>query len=169
MSQEGAIAPKEAINIVYKPAGEGTEQVELPLKILSLGDYIGQKDARPLMDREPISVDKDNFPAVMREHKLEVELTVPNKLLQDTKEESEIRVHLRFDALDDFTPEGVAQQVPELRELLEMRNALTALKYPISSVPELQGYLKEMLNDPHASQRLIDELGADDHPPTNED
>ena len=33
--QEGSIAPKERVNIVYRPAtGDAKEEVELPLKVL---------------------------------------------------------------------------------------------------------------------------------------
>ena len=40
MSKEGSVAPKERVNITYKPAiGNAKEEVELPLKLLMLGDY----------------------------------------------------------------------------------------------------------------------------------
>lgn len=40
MSKEGSVAPKERVNITYKPAiGNAKEEVELPLKMLMLGDY----------------------------------------------------------------------------------------------------------------------------------
>ena len=39
MSKEGSVAPKERVNIIYKPAtGNAQEEVELPLKILMVGD-----------------------------------------------------------------------------------------------------------------------------------
>ena len=42
---EGSVAPKERVNIVYKSSvGDQTEEVELPLKLLMLGDYTGLSD-----------------------------------------------------------------------------------------------------------------------------
>ncbi len=39
MAKEGSVAPKERINITFKPAvGGAQEEVELPLKLLVLGD-----------------------------------------------------------------------------------------------------------------------------------
>ncbi len=68
MSKEQSVAPKERVNITYKPAtGNAKEEVELPLKMLMLGDYTGRPDPRPLEDRKPINVDKDNFSKVMSE------------------------------------------------------------------------------------------------------
>jgi hypothetical protein len=62
MAREGSVAPKERVNIVYRPAiGDAKEDVELPLKIMMMGDYTQRPDERPLEDRKPVSVDKDNF------------------------------------------------------------------------------------------------------------
>jgi type VI secretion system protein ImpB len=69
------------VNIVYKPAtGNAQEEVELPLKILMMGDYTQRQDDRPVEDRKPINVDKDNFSQVLAEQKLELDLQVPDKL-----------------------------------------------------------------------------------------
>ena len=38
MAKEGSVAPKERVNIVYRPAtGDAKVEVELPLKLLILG------------------------------------------------------------------------------------------------------------------------------------
>lgn len=40
MAKEGSVAPKERINITFKPAtGGAQEEIELPLKLLAVGDY----------------------------------------------------------------------------------------------------------------------------------
>src|SRR5690349_25110357 len=77
MSKEGSVAPKERVNITYKPAiGNAKEEVELPLKMLMLGDYMMRPDPRPLEDRKPINIDKDNFQKVMSEQQLALNLSV---------------------------------------------------------------------------------------------
>ena len=77
MSKEGSVAPKERVNITYKPAiGNAKEEVELPLKMLMLGDYTQRSDPRPLEDRKPINIDKDNFQEVLAEQKLTLDLSV---------------------------------------------------------------------------------------------
>ena len=45
------VAPKERINITYKPAvGAAKESVELPFKITVLGDFTQQDDERTVED-----------------------------------------------------------------------------------------------------------------------
>ena len=54
MSKEQSVAPKERVNITYKPAtGDAQEEVELPLRILMMGDYTGKRDDTPLEERKP--------------------------------------------------------------------------------------------------------------------
>lgn len=161
--KDGSVAPKERVNITYKPATDGAaEDVELPLKILMLGDFTGQPDDRPVEDRKPINVDKDNFDKVMAAQNLGAKVSVKNKLGGD--DGGEMHVDLKFQSLRDFRPEGLAEQVPELRELLELRNALTALKGPLigGNVPEFRKRLMDALRDPDKRNRLMRELGIDE-------
>ncbi len=156
MAKEGSVAPKERVNIVYKPATDGAEEVELPLKILAIGDYTGKEDDRPVEERKPINIDKDNFTEVMEKHNLGVDINVPDKL-SDT--EGELSVSLKFKNLKDFTPEGVAEQVPELRKLLELRAALTALKGPLGNRPAFKKQMQKLLDDDASKNKLMAELG----------
>lgn len=159
MAKEGSVAPKERVNIVYKPATEGQEEVELPLNILALGDYTGREDDRPVEDRKPINVDKDNFTEVMEKHDLKVDINVPDKLTEE--EGSEMALSLTFKSLKDFTPEGVAGQVPELKKLLALRDALTALKGPLGNRPAFRKQLQKLLEDEGSRAKLMAELGLD--------
>ena len=157
MPNEGSVAPKERVNIVYKPAVDGAEEVELPLKILAIGDYTGRADDRPVEDRKPINIDKDNFNEVMEKHELGVDINVPDEL--SGEKDAELGVSLKFKNLKDFTPEGVANQVPELQKLLELRNALTALKGPLGNRPAFRKQLQDLLGDEAGRKKLMDELG----------
>ncbi|HBI25054.1 MAG TPA: type VI secretion system contractile sheath small subunit, partial [Nitrospiraceae bacterium] len=81
MAKESSVAPKERVNIVYKPATGGAQaEVELPLKLLVLGDYTLRADDTPLEERKPVNIDKDNFNDVIKNQGLNLSLKVPNKL-----------------------------------------------------------------------------------------
>lgn len=158
MAKEGSVAPKERVNIVYKPAtGDAQEEVELPLKMLMMGDFTQRADPRPLEDRKPINVDKDNFSKVMAEQKLQLSFTVPDKLTEE--QGTELNVNLRFRRLEDMGPESIAQQVPELKKLLDLRAALTALKGPLGNEKAFRNKIQNILNDPGQRNKIINELG----------
>jgi type VI secretion system protein ImpB len=157
MAREGSIAPKERVNIVYRPAtGDAKEEVELPLRILVMGDYTLKEDGRPVEDREVLSIDKDNFNERMKAQNLELDLTVANKLSEDPDEE--MRVSLKFDSLKSFEPESVVKNTPELNKLLELREALKSLKGPMSNRPEFKKKIQELLQDDAARDQILKEL-----------
>jgi len=160
MAKEGSVAPRERVNIVYRPAtGDAQEEVELPLKFLVMGDFAHKPDDRPVEEREPINIDKDNFNEVLRAHSLKLDLTVPDKLSGEP--DAEMALKLKFDSIKDFGPEEIVDQVPELKKLLELREALTALKGPMSNVPGFRKKIQELVKDETAREQLLKELKLD--------
>lgn len=158
MPKESSVAPRERINIIYKPAtGGAQEEIELPFKQLVMADFMLRKDNRALEDRKPINVDKDNFNEVMRKQELSLNFTVANRL--SGKEGDELPVKLKVETLKDFGPESVAEQIPELKKLTDLRDALTALKGPLGNIPGFRKRMQELLKDDAAREQLIKELG----------
>ncbi|MDR1777084.1 MAG: type VI secretion system contractile sheath small subunit [Desulfovibrio sp.] len=158
MAKEGSVAPKERVNIVYKPAtGDTQAEVELPLKLTVLGDFTHRPDDRPLEDRAPISVDKDNFNDVLKAQDVKLDIVVDDKL--SGEEGATIPVSLSFASLKDFEPDSVARQVPELTELLKLREALKALKGPLSNIPDFRKKVQEVVRDDTARAQLLSALG----------
>ena len=159
MAKEGSVAPKERVNIVYRPAtGDAKQEVELPLKLLLLGDFTLRPDERRVEERKPISIDKDNFDEVLRAQDLRLDLTVANKFSEDP--EAEIGISLKFDSIKDFEPEAIVRHTPELNKLLELRQALKALKGPMSNVPEFRKQIQELISDDTKREQLLNELKA---------
>lgn len=158
MAQEGSVAPKERVNIVYRPAtGDAKEEVELPLKLMVLGDFTLRPDDRMVEDRDPVAIDKDNFNDVLKGQGLELKLNVPNSL--SGKEGDQLAVNMKFESLKDFDPDAIVRNVPELAKLMELREALKALKGPLANVPDFRKKVQELIKDPGARERLLKELG----------
>ncbi len=161
MAKEGSVAPKERVNIVYRPAtGDAKEEIELPLRLLVMGDFTLRQDDRMVEEREPVSIDKDNFNEVLKAQNVGLNLTVPNKLSGEP--DDEMAVSLNFGSLKDFGPEAVAKSVPELNKLLELRQALTSLKSPLSNVPEFRKKIQDLVKDEGAREKLLKELGVEE-------
>lgn len=158
MAKEGSVAPKERINIKYVPAtGDNQAETELPQKLLVIGDFKGGAEEASIEDREAVSVDKNNFQSVMREAGLSLQTSVPS-CLEDEKTDQEIGVDLQFQSLEDFGPDSIARQIPELQKLVELREALVALKGPLGNVPAFRERLQALIEDPSTRDQLLSEL-----------
>jgi type VI secretion system protein ImpB len=158
MAKEATVAPKERINIVYKPATNMDEDVELPLKLVVLSDFTGREDSTALEDRKVINIDKDNFNQVLAEQRITMSFGVRDRLTPNAQEGDEIPVDLQIQNLKSFQPEQVVQQVPELKALLEIRDALVAMKGPLGNVKAFSQKLKQVLSDDAAREKLMREL-----------
>ncbi len=161
MAKEASVAPKERVNIVYKPAtGDAKEEVELPLKVLVMGDFTLAQDDTAIEERKAINIDKDNFNEVLSSYGVKLETVVDNRLSGTPDEQ--MTVKLNFNNLKDFNPDAIVEKIPELKRLVELRNALKAVKGPLGNIPEFKKKLNEIVQDPGARERILKELGVDE-------
>ncbi|PSW05106.1 type VI secretion system contractile sheath small subunit [Photobacterium lipolyticum] len=164
MSKEASVAPKERVNVTFKPASNGaTEDVELPLKVMVLGDFTQRSDDRKLEDRQPISIDKSNFNDVLEKQELSLNFNVSNALQDGEDSNADIPVSLKVKNMKDFDPASIVEQVPELKGLMNLREALVSLKGPLGNVPSFRKAIEQALVDETARQKLLNELGLSEN------
>jgi type VI secretion system protein ImpB len=148
--------PKARVNIKLDlHTGGAQKKVELPLKLLVMGDYSNGQDTRALAEREKVSINKNNFNAVLADFNPRAKIAVENTLAADG---SELPVDLDFHSMDDFKPEVVAGKVPELRALMAARNLLRDLKSNLLDNAMFRRELEKILKDPGLSERLRADL-----------
>lgn len=150
--------PRARINLkLALHTGGAQKKVELPLKLLTVGDFSNGKEKRPLSEREKVNVNKNNFDSVLSEFNPKINLAVQNTLAGEGSEEN---IQLQFSCIKDFEPEQVARQIPQLRAMLAMRNLLRDLKSNLLDNATFRKELEKILKDPALSQELRDEMSA---------
>lgn len=156
-NNQSSVAPKERINIKYVPnTGGQVAEIELPLNLLVVGDFKGTSESIPIEERQIVSVNKNNFNEVMNEANINMMFSVPNRLEGD--DQDGMPVALSIGSLDDFYPDNVVKQVPELKKLLELREALVALKGPLGNIPAFRSRLQNLLSNEDVREQLLKEL-----------
>jgi type VI secretion system protein ImpB len=152
---------KPRVHITYQVETEGAEVLrELPFIVGIMGDFSGDptQALRPLADRKFIQIDRDNFNDVMAGMTPGLKMRVDNKL---SEEGGEVAVDLKFNAIEDFEPARVAQQVPALRALLETRAKLRDLMSKVDRSDELESLLEQVLKNQDELKSLSSQLGLD--------
>lgn len=150
--------PKARVNIKLDlHTGGAQKKVELPLKLMVMGDYSNGKEQRALSERDKVDINKNNFDNVLAEFSPNLKLAVENTLTGDASDTS---VELSFQSMRDFEPEQVARQIPQLRALLAMRNLLRDLKSNLLDNATFRNELERILKDEALSNELRAELAA---------
>ncbi|GIV60307.1 type VI secretion system contractile sheath small subunit [Rhodocaloribacter litoris] len=149
--------PPARINLFLEvETGGAKKKVELPLRLLVMGDFLGREVDEDVADREIININKENFEDVMRSSNLNLEFTVADKLRGG---DNEMKVQLHFDSMKSFSPEQVARQIPELDRLLAARNLLQDLRNRLISMGEFRRELEKVVKDEALREKLLSELG----------
>ena len=152
---------KPRVHITYDVETEGAAIVrELPFVMGVMGDFSGDPTAplQPMSERKFVQIDRDNFNDVMARMNPGLKLKVDNKL---SEEGGQMAVDLKFNAIEDFEPARVAQQVPALRTLMETRAKLRDLMSKVDRSEELEGLLEKVLQNENELKTLSGQLGIE--------
>ena len=135
--------------------GGAQKKVELPFKMLVLGDFSQKGDSGRLVDKEKININKDNFNQVMESMDLGLNMSVENKINPGG---GDLKVDLKFKNIKDFSPLEIVKQVPQLSKLLAARNLVKDLKSNLMDNKEFRKKLEGIMSDKTAMDSLVAEL-----------
>jgi type VI secretion system protein ImpB len=149
------------VHITYDvEVGDAIQMKELPFVMGVLADLSGQPaDPLPrLKDRKFVEVTPDNFDDVLKNMKPRLTFKVDNKL---SSEAGKLGVELKFESMDDFSPDKVAQQVDPLKKLLELRQQLADLRGSLQGNDKLEEILQNTITDAERMSKLKTELAGE--------
>ncbi|CAN5818770.1 type VI secretion system contractile sheath small subunit [soil metagenome] len=155
-------APRVQISYDVETGG-AIEMKELPFVMGVLGDFTGQP-AEPLAklkERKFVEIGPDNFDDVLKSMKPHLAFKVDN-MLSDDADAGKIGVDLKFESLDDFSPDRVAQQVGPLQKLLELRQNLADLRGSLQGNDKLEEILQATISDVEKLEKLKGEVGIEE-------
>jgi len=148
--------PKSRINITLELDQNGeTRRKELPLKLLFLGDFSLAKQHTPLFKRQRHTIHKVNFDDVLKQFHPTLNFQVKN-IVNPSHEN--LSISLEFNKLKDFLPESIAMQIPELQQLIAMRNLLKDLRALSLDNPNFRKQLKEFMTEKNQLSQMIQVL-----------
>lgn len=147
------------VQITYDvQVGDAIELKELPFVVGVMGDFVGKPEEPlpALKQRKFVEIDPDNFNQVMAGMKPRLAFTTENKLQDDG---SKLGIELKFNSIEDFEPDNIAQQVEPLRKLVEARQKLSDLRLKMDGNEKLEGMLEDIIANADKQKELADALG----------
>lgn len=149
------------VQISYENPYDSQKQIELPFVMAVMADLSGnasQVEKPAIADRKLTDVDMDNVDKYMKAVAPAAAFRVKNKLGGEGDEK--LGVSLSFNSMDDFTPAGVARQVPALKILLEAREQLANLQRYMDGKTGAEEQLRKLLSDPQLMVALQERKAA---------
>ncbi len=150
---------KPRVHISYKVEENGAVVTkELPFVVGVLGDFSGNPTEKlpSLKDRKFIEINRDNFDKVLKGMTPGLNLKVDNTLAGDG---SQLGVNLKFESIEDFSPERVAEQVEPIRRLLKARQELHSLQAKKERNEKLEAGVENILQEGNI-EKLAEKLGV---------
>lgn len=150
---------KPRVQITYDvEKGDASEAKELPFVVGVMSDLSGSNDQEEaLKERKFVEVDRDTFNEFLKKQKPRFTANVPNTTTDDA--DAQLHVDIEFESMKDFEPEGIAEKVPLLKELLETRQRLKSLQSRVSSSDEVKQLVTEAFQDSDRRDELASILG----------
>ena len=123
-----------------------------------LSDLSGksEKEKKPMAERDFVNVDMDNFGDFQKSIAPRAAFYVDNTLTGEGK----MSVDLTFNSMDDFTPGGVAKQLPATAKLLDARQQLSDLLAYMDGKDKAEGVIDQLLKNPDLLGTLAAESKA---------
>lgn len=159
-------APRVQIAYDVEHYGSPTT-IELPFVMGVMADLAGDSQSpeasKPVPERSFVETDANRFPRFMEALAPRVKARVKNVLPQPEGEENdeELAIDLTFTSMGDFAPDRMAEQVPQLRELLEMRRQLTELLGLMDGRLDAEKRIAQLLNNEPLLAQIAEQATSD--------
>lgn len=136
------------VQIQYELEQYGSKKmVELPFIVGVMSDLAGKSESeeakKKLEDRKFVEIDIDNFDKRMSAIRPKVSFQVDNAI----SGEGTLPVSIEFQSMDDFQPLRVASKVEGLKNLVDVRTQLAALKTYMDGKNDAEALINKILED----------------------
>lgn len=160
-------APRVQIAYDVEHYGSPTT-IELPFVMGVMADLAGASQTKEaqktLLERGFVETDAGRFPKFMEALGPRVKARVKNVLPQAEGKErdEELAVDLTFGSMGDFAPDRIAEQVPQLAEILKMRRQLEELLGFMDGRVDAEKRIAQMLNNEPLLAQIADQALSED-------
>ncbi|MBY4611263.1 type VI secretion system contractile sheath small subunit [Rhizobium sp. 9T] len=155
-------APRVQIAYEVETYGSPTT-IELPFVMGVMADLAGASQTpealKSVRDRTFVETDANRFGRFMEALSPRVKARIKNTLPQPPGEErdEELAVDLTFTSIGDFAPDRIAEQVPQLAELLKMRRQLEELLGFMDGRVDAEKRIAQLLNNEPLLAKIADQ------------
>ena len=114
----------ERVNLVYQSsAGSSDQEVELPFRVLVLGNFSCDEHADYFEDQSPVNVNDENINSVLASFNISLNLEIANKLTDS--DDGVLSFNINLNSLEDFHPDQLLNNIPVFQQLQMLREVIS--------------------------------------------
>jgi type VI secretion system protein ImpB len=152
--------PQSRITLKYRTTINGEEEdIQLPMRTMVVGDFSmgSSKDRQEeLEQRRTRTLDGTNrVDDLIKDMGISLKLQVNNEINPD---KDDLELTLPIDGLKSFSPDEVAQHIPQVKALLLLKTLLLEMQSNIDNRRDLRKLIQEICANPEAMQKTLAEL-----------
>jgi type VI secretion system protein ImpB len=152
--------PQSRITLKYRTTINGQEEdIKLPMRTMVLGDFsMGTSKDRQeeLEERKLRTLDGTNrVDDLIKDMGISLNVEVPNKINPD---KDDLKLTVPITSLKSFSPDEVAEHVPQVKALLLLKTLLLEMQSNIDNRRDLRKLIQEICANPEAMQKTLAEL-----------
>lgn len=154
--------PQSRITLKYRTTIDGQEaDIQLPLRTMVLGDFSqgSSKDRQDnLEDRRLRTLDGTNrVDDLIKDMDISLQVKVENKIDPGN---DEVEVTMPITSMKSFSPDEVAQHIPQVKALTLLKELLLEMQSNIDNRRDLRKLVQELYQNPESLQKTLAELKA---------
>ncbi len=138
----------QRVRVQILPSSDAQKPVELDYRTMILGDFSKKplNSQGDLKDRKIREIrNKADFKAALSSLNPKLMIAVENRISGGP--EDKLDVNLDFKDMKDFHPDAIADRVAPLKELMQARERLKALKLAVLKDPKLKKAIESVLEE----------------------
>jgi len=138
--------PKSRLTLTYRTEIHGEpEELELPLRLLVMGDFTGEKkDKQAFTERVPLTLTDKNTNQIMERMEIRAEVN-----------DSESNAYtLPIRNMDAFVPSEMPRYIPSLQRILEGRKRLADVVSVLDNHKKTRAAVVSMIQDPEVLAQI---------------
>ena len=153
--------PKSRLMLRYKTEVEGElKDKELPLRLMVMGDLSQglSKDRKVDFEEREVRHMDGTLDQLMKDMDMNLNISVPNKV--NPSDNPSLDLNLKIDSIKSFQPGVIAENVPQLKSLLKLREMIQEFESTVDNNKGFRNLVKDMLRDEKLLERVKQELPA---------
>lgn len=142
------------VQITYDLEVGGSEKkTQIPFVVQVMGNFSGHKKKSPekIKNMSSPRIDQENFDVTLASIRPRLKISVDNKI---SNVPNQLKFDIEFRSMNDFTPGSLANNLPKLKEIMQVRQRLLEIQSKIDGSETVENAMLYLAKNSPAANKI---------------